>query len=785
MIVLAAGGFAPAADAGGTKGAAKNDSAPAAYDFMRLVGEQWKLDRDATGGLAYINGTAGAMTRETNDTFSFPSAIRLDTGKAAGGEASIAFYLVKSKLQPLKGVPLVFRAKIKWLKGEGEIGGYMRAYSLDEKGDWKFVLAGSYVTFHGKKGTWDTYEIHCMVPPRQDVNAVDFYVGGRKTTDPLVFLMDGAVVEVEKPSGKTFASPFAAYSASKDASPLEIVRNGKAAAVIVTAEKPTPVVQYAIGELNEHLKLSTGVELPVVKEEEAPAGPVVHIGKTALTERLGLSPDCLPPDHWVVRRVGNALILSGGENKFNVPPRSMYPGQQPFGTLYAVYEFLERAVGVRWYWPGDVGRMVPRHEEGIVLRKVCWQGAPTFAVRIAFDCRHLDPRLRPEDPWIWWQRMRWGGIGDGAIANHAFGDWNRRFGDAHPEWFALQRDGKRLSSPTAQGGQSGHLCFTNPQVFQEVVAEKRALFDNNPTALFSNVMTGDSDDLHHCQCEKCQALLRPAAGPEGIHSYAMWSFVNAVAAEVRKTHPDRFINCCAYGNYSAVPQDVFFQPNVAVTIAGCLPTENPWRPDAKSAYVARLAAWSKKSSNLFLWEYWCGTRGAKGLHGAPAVFPHAIQEALLLERGRVKGRVIEMNFTDSNGMVRGGKWADWMFDALNAYTAYRLMWNLDQDVDQMLDEFYDKFYGPAGPWIRRFYEEMEAAYADPNTKGGPDCHWDWQTCWQNTYPPPLVKRVMGYLREAEQRTRGQEPYHSRAAWTLAGFVPFETASKAFTEGAGR
>ncbi|MFH0916982.1 MAG: hypothetical protein V1912_11150, partial [bacterium] len=78
-------------------------------------------------------------------------------------------------------------------------------------------------------------------------------------------------------------------------------------------------------------------------------------------------------------------------------------------------EFLERVVGVRWYWPGDVGRMVSRHEEGIVLDRVCWQGAPTFAVRVAFDCCHLDPGLRPEDPWIWWQRMRWGGIGDGAM----------------------------------------------------------------------------------------------------------------------------------------------------------------------------------------------------------------------------------------------------------------------------------------------------------------------------------------------------------------------------------
>lgn len=148
----------------------------------------------------------------------------------------------------------------------------------------------------------------------------------------------------------------------------------------------------------------------------------------------------------------------------------------------------------------------------------------------------------------------------------------------------------------------------------------------------------------------------------------------------------------------------------------------------------------------------------------------------------MKGRVIEMNFTNSAGVVRGGQWSDWMFDAVNAYVAYRLMWNVDQDVSQILDEFYDKFYGPAGPWIRRFYGDMEGAYANPDTKGGPDFRWDWQTCWQNTYPPEFVRKVMGYLREAEQRTRGQEPYHSRVAKTLAGFLPFEAASKVFTTG---
>jgi hypothetical protein len=510
------------------------------------------------------------------------------------------------------------------------------------------------------------------------------------------------------------------------------------------------------------------------RDDGAAPGPAIHIGRTALTQRLGLTPELLPADTWVVWRVGQALILAGGDNAHNLSP--VGKDLAPFGTLYATYELLERALGVRWYWPGDLGRVTPKAAT-VSLGQVHWQGAPSYETRFAWYSNIKDPAISTAEAQAWWRRLRWGGLGGSPIGMHSFNDWNKRFGNDHPEWFALQRNGQRLNSPEATGNERGHLCWTNPEVLAATVAEKRSQLDASPHTLAQSVMPGDSDGLYQCQCDGCRARFDPDAGPSGRHSRVVWSFVNQVAAQVRQSHPDRFITCGAYASYRAVPEDVPFEPNVAVSICDGSFPGRLWRPELKTAYVRQIEAWSRKSARLYVWDYWNNPRYSKGLHGAPSIMPHAIQEWLLLERGRVRGHSIELCDIDHEGVSVGG-WADWTYDALNVYVGMRLLWNLDQDVEALVEEFYSVFYGPvAGPHLRRFYSEMEAAYADPATKGSPEVRWDFETCWTQTYPPEFVERVMGYLQAAEQESRGVEPYHGRAARTLAGFLPFAQASQ--------
>ena len=444
----------------------------------------------------------------------------------------------------------------------------------------------------------------------------------------------------------------------------------------------------------------------------------------------------------------------------------------PFGTLYATYEFLERALGVRWYWPGELGRLAPRRAD-LSVGTVRWEGAPSYDLRFCWYAAHREPKVSGLDSARWWRRMRWGGIGGNPVANHSFNGWEKRFGKAHPEYFALQRNGQRMNR-CPSGSHRGQMCLTHPDVLKQTIADKRATFDKWPAFRYSAVMPGDGMGGYFCQCPKCQAAHRPERGARGEHSELVWSLVNNVAAELRKTHPDSFITCCSYASYADPPKGVHFQPNVAVTICDGSFPNRMWKPSVKRDYAARVREWSTLVANVYVWDYWI-PRHHKGVYGSPSIIPHTIKEWFLLDRGRVRGHAIELENIDSEGRDLRG-WADWMLDAVNVYVAMRLLWNMDTDVDAVLAEMYDKFYGPAGPWVRKFYEEMEARYADPATKGGVEPRWDYQTCWTRTYPKAFVKRVMDYLRKAEKATRGKEPYHARVALTLRGFLPFERES---------
>ena len=549
--------------------------------------------------------------------------------------------------------------------------------------------------------------------------------------------------------------------------PLVLVRDGKPAATIVIGSNVTPTVHYAVKELNEHLELSTGAGLPVIGDGEPVTGPTIHVGATELSERLGLAPRYLSPDNWVVSRAGRALVLSGGGASHGVSPGSNM--RLPFGTLYAVYEFLERVVGVRWYWPGELGRVVPKHAT-LTVDRVRWGGAPTFDARFAFNALHDDKDFTHDDTWTWWRRMRWGALGGSPIGMHSFNDWPERYGKEHPQWFALQDAGHRL---TQQGSMGGHVCFSSPEVLAQTIAEKRQEFDQTPWLRYTSIMPGDSMGLYMCRCPDCQAAVQPEKPGLGQYSDYVWSFVNKAAREIRKTHPRRIITCCSYSHYSGIPENIVFEPNVSVTLCiGSSSQKLATSAEARAAYLARITKWSEQSSHLYVWDYWNEPRHDKGTHGAPSIFPHMIQDWFALERGRVKGRVLLMCPFDSEGVRRG--WPDWMFDSLNVYIAMKLMWNLDQDVDAMLAEFYEGFYGPAGPAVRKFYEAMEARYMDPNNK---PARWDYSGVWGSVYPAAFVKETMDHLREAERVSRGQQPYHARAARTLEGFLPFEGTSR--------
>ena len=121
-----------------------------------------------------------------------------------------------------------------------------------------------------------------------------------------------------------------------------LVEDGRARAEIVLPEKAWPVEKLAAAELRFFVKKASGAELAIVEPGKArPGFAQVLIGRAAGLEGLA-------PFSGRVAAEGNILRIAGGDGAGDAKKTDT-----PCGTLYAVYEFADRELGVRFLWPDD------------------------------------------------------------------------------------------------------------------------------------------------------------------------------------------------------------------------------------------------------------------------------------------------------------------------------------------------------------------------------------------------------------------------------------------------
>jgi len=92
---------------------------------------------------------------------------------------------------------------------------------------------------------------------------------------------------------------------------LELTRDGRPAATIVVAEKPTRSAQLAVAELQEHVRLISGATLPIANDAADVTGPRILVGESKATRALGLKNADFKPQEYLVRFAPDLLVLMG------------------------------------------------------------------------------------------------------------------------------------------------------------------------------------------------------------------------------------------------------------------------------------------------------------------------------------------------------------------------------------------------------------------------------------------------------------------------------------------
>jgi tetratricopeptide (TPR) repeat protein len=524
-----------------------------------------------------------------------------------------------------------------------------------------------------------------------------------------------------------------------------LVKDGQPCAEIIIAENPHRTVRLAAHELQTHVEKISGAKLTIATQPTSGVPVQVYVGRSPHTDRLKVTPDGLKDGAYRIVSRDNWLALIGEDTEFTpiepwakhngwivngqtqaewdkitgalwgVPNILMYksrftvPGDigrptaeaagkvaplqlwdyDERGSFNAVNGFLHR-LGVRWYLPGELGEVLPS-SKSIPLPRIDETVRPDFSQR-RFSYHGGVHGLETS---MWFMRL---GVRDpyGIQDAHGMDTMTNRAAvfAAHPEWFAMY-GGKRRFDPKA----NNHLCYSNEELFQETVRYVRAQFDHYKMSVVS-VMPPDGYTAI-CQCPLCEGKDSPGHDQRGLASDYIWGFVNRVAREVRKTHPDRKVLNCAYGIYSLPPLKIDrLEPNVVVSIVGGrVPRNN--KPEQQEECRKLRESWVAKTHNPIInfENYPFIDRGWY----LPAFTPHAMGESTNATKGISQGEDISLTVRQDPDRSGIG------FNHFLVYFTARMYWGgKNADVDAMYREYCRLFYGPAEAEMKEFFDYCEA-----------------------------------------------------------------------------
>lgn len=458
-----------------------------------------------------------------------------------------------------------------------------------------------------------------------------------------------------------------------------LVADGQSNYVIVIPSAPSPSEAYAAQELQTFLKAVTGAELPIQSEAKSSDRPQIHVGATELAIRTVGQEKLteLGDEGFAIRTDGANVIIAGGKLR---------------GTLYGVYSFLEDAAGCRWFTP-TVSR-IPK-KSTLIVGDLEVARQPHFEYRdIYFKSSGADAR----DPdWAVRNKVNGGTavLDDRRGSYFQYGAYGHTFYrllpvekylESHPEYFSLVK-GKRQG-----GNDAGQLCISHPDVRRICIETLLTWIKEQPQKNIFSVSI--NDNWNRCECEDCKKL-----EADGNPTDATLDFVNAIAEEVGRQHPQILIEMLAYYYTSPAPKKTVPRPNVRVKLSPWVCKLHSFRDCQWNRIVSsfeNIKKWKELTNdNLYIWEY----TGAYSHLPLPNPDLRQFVDAVQVYREHgVKGVFVEGNDMPGNGGY---------MDELKIYLFAKALWNPDLDADAVIDDFMNGYFEKAAEPMKRWVLMLE------------------------------------------------------------------------------
>ena len=546
---------------------------------------------------------------------------------------------------------------------------------------------------------------------------------------------------------------------------ITLVANGQVNFEVVVPPKFTRTTYFAATELASFLSEITGTQVKVLRKATGKKVAFL-VGDKEAAKKAGLDMTKLDRDGFYIKTFGSSIILVGNDDTAGNP--AFLATWNERGTLNAVYEFLERFAGVRLYFPGKMGTIVPVKKEW-ALPSIDLADRPDSQYRRLYcvENKGMDSDKKDFMP----KGMEYKDVNRLTILRTRMSTLNipnchglaylgliQRFAKSNPEYFALRADGGRLdgTNVTHPNYIQGHVCFSSPikeVIYQDAAAflqgkpatERNVLMPNgkvfwHPQLFnrpFFNIMPNDS--MFPCKCAPCKAEY--AKGPQGVTDL-VWKFKTDIAKRLQKNNISGYITAMAYSDYKMIPS-MEIPRNMIIQLA----ITGPWKERnavEREKDFKLLDDWNKKlGQKTYLWTY--VNKSAARIADVPNFTPEVV--------GSFYKRASKYTF----GAFMECETDHWIFGFLNYYIFGKVMWDNNVDVEKLINEHCTLMYGKGASAMRQVYKALEKHWVNDimtnirETPAGPQAVMpSAYDLWSKIYSPSEVKRIDALFDTAEK-----------------------------------
>ena len=539
---------------------------------------------------------------------------------------------------------------------------------------------------------------------------------------------------------------------------------------IVVGKKAPATVKFAAKEAKYFLDRIFSRDVPVV-EKANPENFQIYLGDCEASRAAGLETETLARDAFRIVAAGRAVFVAGRDDAKASPERAMklnvWSQHYERATLFGVYELLTRFAGVRMYFPGELGEIVPKADsiriplgEMTIAPDTPHRYYSYFGEGVWYEGEKRDVKSTGELRWLHSYRLRMQTEYVPFCHGLAHRGYMARFHKTHPEYFCLKADGTRDINVGTRS--SGKLCYTSG-IWDEIYADVKSYLSGEPATARGVVAPNGGcswwytcqagkyvdimpdDGMLKCCCEKCVAAY-DTDDPGNYLDTLIWSNTAKVAERLIREGVPGMVTQMAYQPYRRVP-DIPLPTNILVMVAERGPWSIPYPSHVKREYD-EIKAWAKKLGHrVAIWTYPC-KYGQRNVPNIPSGSPWMWAEYY-------KGILpwVDDVYAESET-------DRFVYHHIDYYVLSRLAWDNSVDTDAVIDEYFRLMYGEAAAGdMKKFFMSLESKWAREflgspvETVWGPSCRpVSTEECWEKVYSKDVIDGLAAMLDSAESKT---------------------------------